>query len=199
MMPTTSGPKKLIVVSAPSGAGKTTLCARLLKDFPEMRLSISSTTRAPRGDEKHGVAYFFMSREEFESGIQDGDFAEWALVHGNYYGTSKRVLEESFKAGIPVLLDIDVQGAESLRRAFPTETLTVFISPPNVEVLEQRLRARGTDSESSIARRMGNARKEMAEMDKFDVVVINDDFDRAYAELRVQVAQALGKPAGGRA
>ena len=184
--------KKLIVLSAPSGAGKTTLCARLLKDIPELKLSISSTTRAPRGTEKHGTEYFFLSKDEFERGIQAGDFAEWAKVHGNYYGTSKRTLEQAVLAGRPVLLDIDVQGAESLRLAFPSETYTIFVSPPSIEVLEQRLRARGTDTEETIARRMQNARDEMAEKDKFHAILINDDFERAYAELKSLVTRALG-------
>jgi guanylate kinase len=183
--------KMLIVLSAPSGAGKTTLCARLLKDLPGLRLSISSTTRAPRGQEKDGVHYLFLSRDQFETGIRDHRFAEWALVHGNYYGTSKDFLEGSFRAGTPVLLDIDVQGAESLRHAFPAETYTVFISPPDLETLEKRLRARGTDSEETIRKRMNNARTEMAAMSKFDAIIVNDDLERAYSELREVITRAL--------
>lgn len=183
--------KMLIVLSAPSGAGKTTLCARLLQDLPALRLSISSTTRAPRGQEKDGVHYSFLSRDQFETGIRDHRFAEWALVHGNYYGTSKDFLEGSFRAGTPVLLDIDVQGAESLRHAFPAETYTVFISPPDLETLEKRLRARGTDSEETIRKRMNNARTEMAAMSKFDAIIVNDDLERAYSELREVVNRAL--------
>ncbi len=190
--------RKLIVISAPSGAGKTTLCSRLLRDFAELTLSISTTTRAPRGEEKHGVAYFFVSRQEFEQGIQAGEFAEWALVHGNYYGTSRKTLEDSFRAGRAVLLDIDVQGAASLRQAFPAETCTIFISPPDLETLETRLRARGTDSEESIARRMANSRQEMAEASRFDTVIVNDELEKAYAALQSRVAKALGRDPGGR-
>ena len=113
------------------------------------------------------------------------------MVHGNYYGTSKDFLEGSFRAGTPVLLDIDVQGAESLRNVFPSETYTVFISPPDLDTLEKRLRARGTDTEETIRKRMNNARTEMAAMSKFDAIIVNDDLDRAYSELREVVARAL--------
>lgn len=177
-------PGHLIVISAPSGAGKTTLCARLLQDFPELVLSISSTTRAPRGQEKHGVEYFFLNRPEFEAQIQAGRFAEWALVHGNYYGTSKDVIEKAFASGKSVLLDIDVQGAASLAKSYPHETYRVFISPPSIAELEARLRARRTDSEETIQKRVKNAEEEMKRLPEFDKVVINDQLDRAYTELR---------------
>jgi guanylate kinase len=182
----------LIVVSAPSGAGKTTLCARLLQDFDNVVLSISSTTRAPRGQEKDGVEYFFLSRQEFESQIQAGRFAEWALVHGNYYGTSKEVIEKAFATGKSVLLDIDVQGAASLAKAYPKETFRVFISPPSLEALEKRLRSRGTDSEETIQKRLKNAEEEMKRAGEFDKVVVNDQLDRAYSELKELVRKRLG-------
>lgn len=188
---------RLIVLSAPSGAGKTTLCQRLLRDFPVLRLSISSTTRALRGAEVHGREYFFVSREEFERQIQERRFAEWALVHGNYYGTSKDFIEQTFQAGNSVLLDIDVQGAESLRREFPEECFSVFVSPPSLEVLERRLRDRRTDSEETIRKRMSNARSEMAERDRFHRVIVNDELERAYAELKATVAGALDLLPGG--
>lgn len=182
---------KLIVISAPSGAGKTTLCQRLLQEFSELTLSISSTTRPPRGQERHGREYFFLSRDEFERQIQEGRFAEWALVHGNYYGTSKDTIEKAFQAGKSVLLDIDVQGAESLRKAFPKEAFTVFVSPPSLDELERRLRARGTDSEETIQKRIKNARAEMEHASKFDRVVLNDQLERACGELNSIVRQAL--------
>ncbi|MGZ3709788.1 MAG: guanylate kinase [Bdellovibrionota bacterium] len=188
----TSGVTKLIVISAPSGAGKTTLCQRLLADFPQLTLSVSSTTRQPRGAEEHAKEYHFLSTEEFEKQIAAGRFAEWARVHGNYYGTSKDVIDRAFAAGKSVLLDIDVQGAESLRKAYPGATCLIFVSPPSIEELEFRLRARATDSEQSIQRRLTNAREEMARADIFDHVIINDQLDRAYRELAALVRKELG-------
>ena len=192
----TSSPR-LIVVSAPSGAGKTTLCARLLQDFPNLRLSISSTTRAPRGQERDGVEYHFLSTPRFESMIARDEFAEWANVHGNYYGTTKATIEQTFARGRSVLLDIDVQGAESLRRAFGDRCVTIFIAPPSMQELEKRLRGRGTEKEETIARRMKNAEDEMREAVKFNITIVNDQFDRAYAELKSFVEKSTG--AGGKA
>ena len=183
---------KLVVISAPSGAGKTTLCQRLLKDFPDqLTLSISSTTRAPRGQEQDGREYHFLTREEFEKQMSQNLFAEWAKVHGNYYGTSRAVVEAAFKRGLSVLLDIDVQGASSLHKSFPGRCLRIFISPPDLKTLEARLRARGTESEESLAKRMRNAEAEMARAVEFDAVILNDELDRAYGELKQRVAEAL--------
>lgn len=191
--------KRLIILSAPSGAGKTTLCARLLRDFPSLRLSVSCTTRPPRGEERDGVHYFFLSREEFEKQIQAGRFAEWAQVHGNYYGTSKDFLEQCFAEGYSVLLDIDVQGAASLKKAYPAEAYLVFVSPPDLTTLEKRLRSRDTDNEETIQRRLANARAEMEKARLFDKTIVNDDLERAYAELHALVARQLANanPGGG--
>lgn len=179
------GAPKLIVVSAPSGAGKTTLCQMLLRDFPDrLVLSISSTTRPPRGDERNGREYFFLSREEFERSIREGRFAEWARVHSHFYGTSKEVIERSFSEGKSVLLDIDVQGAMSLARAYPGSCHRIFIVPPDMATLEGRLRSRGTESEDAIQRRLENARAELARREEFDRTVVNDTLDRAYLELK---------------
>jgi len=177
-------PPYLIVISAPSGAGKTTLCRRLLDDFPSLLLSISSTTRPPRGTERHGHEYFFLTVQEFEDQIQRGCFAEWARVHGNYYGTSKAVIENAFLDGKSVLLDIDVQGAEKLKLAFPTQCYRIFITPPSLAELEFRLRARGTETEETIQKRLKNAQVEMATSKDFDYIVVNDSLDRAYMELK---------------
>jgi guanylate kinase len=184
-------PSLLIVISAPSGAGKTTLCQRLLADFPDIQLSISCTTRAPRGKEQNGRDYFFLTVEEFEASISRGDFTEWARVHGNYYGTSKKFVEDTLARGQSVLLDIDVQGAESFRRLFPEQSLLIFVAPPSLEVLEQRLRDRGTDSEASIQGRMKNAAEEMARQDLFDHVLVNDDLNDTYRKLSSLVSAAL--------
>jgi guanylate kinase len=184
---------QLIVVSAPSGAGKTTLCQRLLADFRDrLTLSISSTTRAPRGGEVEGQHYFFLSVPDFEQLIQDGMFAEWARVHDNYYGTSRAAIDGAFAAGKSVLLDIYVQGAASLALAYPAATLRIFVAPPSLADLESRLRARGTDREETIQKRMKNAAGEMARQHEFDKVIVNDQLDRAYLELRSAVEAVVG-------
>jgi guanylate kinase len=178
----------LIVVSAPSGAGKSTLCTRLLSELSSrLSLSISTTSRAPRGSERDGVEYFFVRAPEFEERIRRSDFAEWAQVHGNYYGTSRSTLTRFWSTGRHVLLDIDVQGTASLKQAYPERTFTVFIAPPSLEVLEARLRGRGTDSEESVQKRMRNAVDEMSRQNEFDQVILNEDLERAYHELREAV------------
>jgi guanylate kinase len=182
---------KLIVVSAPSGAGKTTLCERLLKEFPELTLSISSTTRAPRGQERDGKDYYFLSKRVFEEQIRAGRFAEWAEVHGYYYGTSKDTIERTLEQGKSVLLDIDVQGAESLRKSYPKQCLSFFIAPPDLKALEIRLRGRGTDSEETIQKRLRNAIAEMQEAPRFHHCIVNDNLERAYQKLRDSVGEAL--------
>lgn len=182
---------KLVVISAPSGTGKTTLCARLLREIPELVLSISTTTRAPRGTEKEGVEYFFVPKDEFRGKIAAGRFAEWAEVHGNFYGTTKDFVERAFSAGKSLLLDIDVQGADQLKKNYPGQTLRVFLKPPSMAELERRLRARGTDSEESIAKRLAGAAKEMAHEEHFDRVIVNDDLERAYFELAGVVLGAI--------
>lgn len=183
---------KLIILSAPSGAGKTTFCQRLLKDFPSrLVLSISSTTRKPRGQEKHGQEYFFIDMDEFRRGIKDGQFAEWAEVHGNFYGTSKKVIDDAFKAGKSVLLDIDVQGAASLREAYPDQCFDVFISPPSLEVLEQRLRARGTEQDTEIKKRLTNAKAEMTRSGEFKIVLVNQDLEQSYRRLKSLVEEQV--------
>lgn len=188
----------LIVVSAPSGAGKSTLCGELLKKLStRLALSISSTSRAPRGQEVNGKEYFFLSKAEFEQSIKGDVFAEWANVHDHYYGTSKKTLENFWSQKKHVLLDIDVQGAESLRNAYPDRCFTVFIAPPSMEVLEQRLRGRGTESEAAIQKRMSNARHEMSHQDRFDFAVVNDDFDKTYEKLEKEVVRFMDQLEGG--
>ena len=183
--------KRIIVLSAPSGTGKTTLCERLLKAIPDLELSISLTTRAPRGMEKDGIHYHFVSRDQFQSEIDQGLFVEWAQVHGNYYGTSKRVIDATLAKGKCALLDIDVQGAESFRKAYPELALTVFVSPPSLEILEKRLRARKTDSEETIQKRLKNARDEMIEAPRFHEQLVNDDLEQTADELIELVSDAI--------
>lgn len=174
----------LIIVSAPSGAGKTTLCKMLLKEFAEIELSVSCTTRQPRANEKHGTDYYFLKQDDFKKIVTDNGFAEWAQVHGNFYGTSKDSIENAFSRGKSLLLEIDVQGAKCLKQSYPSQCLTVFISPPSLEELERRLRHRKTESDETLQERMNNARKEMEESKFYDHVIVNSDLDRAYQELK---------------
>ncbi len=172
-----------LVISAPSGAGKSTLVERLRVEFPHFAYSISCTTRAPRGEEKDGKDYHFLTREEFLSRREAGYFAEWAEVHGNLYGTPKAPVQEHLASGRDVLFDIDVQGALQVKSVFP-QGLFVFIQPPSRQELERRLRGRGTDSDEAIARRLGNALGELRQAEKFDYLIVNDDLDTAADELR---------------
>jgi guanylate kinase len=172
----------IFIISAPSGAGKTTLCKAALAAFADMRYSVSFTTRAPRPGEENGRDYVFVTAPEFEAGIRGGRWAEWAQVHGNYYGTSADVLAQSLSAGCDILLDIDVQGARQICARFP-ESVTIFIMPPSLEVLRQRLVSRGTDRLEVIAMRIDNAGREMAQRDVYRHVVVNDDLETAITEL----------------
>ena len=172
----------LYIVTAPSGAGKTTLVRLLLENDPGIRLSISCTTRAPRAGEVDGREYYFATVPEFLGKIESGDFLEWAEVHGNYYGTSKSWIAAEMAAGRDVLLEIDWQGAQQVRKLFP-EAIGVFVVPPSLDELSSRLSGRGTDSEETIARRLAAARHEMRHMAEFDYVIINDDLQQALGDL----------------
>mgnify|MGYP000588405240 CR=1 FL=1 len=176
--------KRLIILSAPSGAGKTTLCDRLLKDFKNIRLSVSSTTRPKRPYEIDGTHYFFLTPEEFEKKEKTGDFAEWAVVHSNRYGTSKSMIEGFFKAGFHVLFDIDVQGAVNLQKLYGERALLIFIHPPSLEVLAQRLRDRKGDTAEVIERRLQNALAEIQYSTSFDYEITNDNLEEAYHQLK---------------
>ncbi len=173
----------LFIVAAPSGAGKTTLVRLLLEKDAGIRVSISSTTRAPRLGESDGREYNFVDVQSFLEMVSRGEFLEWAEVHGNYYGTSKRWIETEMAAGRDVLLEIDWQGAQQVRKVFP-EAIGVFILPPSLEELKSRLSGRGTDSAEVIARRIAAARDEMRHVDEFDYVIINDDLQQALGNLR---------------
>ena len=172
----------LFVVVAPSGAGKTSLVAELLKKEPNIRLSISYTTRAPRKGEANGREYHFVSRPEFEKMIEAGEFLEYANVYGNYYGTSKRWIEMELAGDHDVLLEIDWQGARQLRALFP-HMVGIFILPPSLAELRKRLESRGKDSPEAIARRMASAREEISHVLEFEYIIVNDRFDEALSDL----------------
>jgi guanylate kinase len=168
----------LYIVSAPSGAGKSTLCRMLMERLPELRYSISTTTRPPREGEVDGRDYFFTDVETFKAGIQANKWAEWAEVHGNYYGTSAEFIDHERAAGRDVLLDIDVQGAAQLCAKYP-DAITIFIMPPSPDVLRQRLEQRGADTSDTIDQRMANARQEMAQRVAYQHTVVNDRLEEA--------------------
>jgi len=173
----------LLVVSAPSGAGKTSLCRAITDSLENLTHSISYATRKPRPGEIDGRDYHFVSPERFQDMIRDGDFAEWAEVHSNLYGTSRRVLDDMVGKGIDVILDIDTQGAKQIKQKYK-DAIYVFIMPPSFDVLEERLRNRNSDKEDEIKKRMRRAHEEIRDYTMYDYLVVNHDFDRALTELR---------------
>ena len=183
-----SGPRRgrLFVIAAPSGAGKTSLVRALMEREPSLRFSISYTTRQQRPTETHGRDYFFVSRDEFEAMVERGEFLEHARVFDNYYGTARAQVEASLAAGQDLILEIDWQGAQQIRRQLP-ECISIFILPPSRGELERRLRGRGTDAEEVIQRRLRDAASDMTHWREFDHVVVNDVFDRALDELQAIV------------
>ncbi len=173
----------LFVISAPSGAGKTSLCREIVDIFPDLRQSVSFTTRAPRSGEREGEDYRFVSREAFAEMVAQGAFAEWAEVHGNRYGTSLQTLETAGAEGIDLLLDIDCQGAAQIK-ANHGRGVFIFVLPPDLAELEKRLRGRNTDAPEVIEKRISNARQEIREAPWYDYVIINDQFPEAVSQLK---------------
>lgn len=181
----------LFIVSAPSGAGKTSLVRELIESLDGIRVSVSHTTRAQRRGEVDGVNYHFVSIAEFEAMISRGEFFEYAQVFDNFYGTSRSAVEALLKAGQDVILEIDWQGAQQVREQVP-DSVSIFILPPSCDELERRLASRGTDAHATIARRMRDAVSEMSHYDEYDYLVINDDFTTALRELQsLVIAQRL--------
>ncbi|ACH40212.1 guanylate kinase [Citrifermentans bemidjiense Bem] len=173
----------LYVISAPSGAGKTSLCKEIIDIFPNLRHSVSHTTRPPRTGEVHGRDYFFVGKEEFNRMVEAGEFAEWAEVHGNLYGTSLATLKESRTDGIDLILDIDCQGARQLKGRFEGGVY-IFVLPPNIEELRRRLDHRSSDSPEVIERRINNAAGEIKEARWYDYIIVNDRFSEAVEQLK---------------
>lgn len=178
----------LFIISAPSGAGKTTLLKAVLKEFPDMRYSISSTTRAPRNSEQDGVDYHFISRQAFKKNIEKGCWAEWAEVHGNFYGTSAEFIEKSLSSGRDILLDIDVQGTIRILKHYP-DSVTIFILPPSMETLRERLETRGTESRAAIEKRLADAQKEMTYKDIYSHIIVNDQLPQAIEKLTAVIKE----------
>lgn len=182
---------KMIVICAPSGTGKSTLLNRLKADIPDLVWSVSCTTRPMRTGEVHGKDYYFIKVETFEKQISGDEFIEWAKVHSNYYGTSKRFVNEGIQNKWKMLFDLDVQGADAMKKIYGDEAQVIFIEPPSIEELEKRLRARGTDSDKVIIERIENARKELLRKHDFDHILMNDDVEGAYKELKALVQRIL--------
>ena len=183
----------VLVVSAPSGAGKTTLCRLLVKRL-RFSFSVSHTTRSPRSGEVEGRDYYFVDRKTFEEMIRRGEFLEWAEVHGNLYGTSWQEVNRRLSSGQDLLLDIDVQGASQVRQRLGFRAVFVFIRPPSLEELKRRLRARGTEDEDALARRLARAREELHYAPWFDYVVVNDELERAFEDLAAIVRAERCRP-----
>jgi len=172
----------LFIISAPSGAGKTTLVKAVLQQFRDMLYSISYTTRKPRAEERDGIDYHFISKQDFKKGINKGRWAEWAEVYGNYYGTSVEFIEKSLSSGCDILLDIDVQGTLQILKHYP-DSVTIFILPPSMNALRKRLEVRGSDSQAVIEKRLLNARKEMTQKKMYRHIIVNDVLSEAIKEL----------------
>jgi guanylate kinase len=172
----------LFIISAPSGAGKTTLVKAVLQQFRDVLYSISYTTRKPRADEQDGIDYHFISKQDFKKGINKGRWAEWAEVYGNYYGTSAEFIEKGLSSGCDILLDIDVQGTLQILKHYP-DSVTIFILPPSMNALRKRLEMRGSDSQAVIEKRLFNAKKEMIQKKMYRHIIVNDILSEAIKEL----------------
>jgi guanylate kinase len=183
----------LFVITAPSGAGKTSLIDAVMKDDPSLKISVSYTTRKPRPGEKDGVDYHFVDAKTFRRMQQRGEFLESAQVHGNHYGTAKRVILDAVAKGEDIILEIDWQGAQQVRRLYPG-AVGIFILPPSIEELERRMRARAQDSDAVIRRRAANAREELAHAGEFKYAIINKDFETARRELAEIIQRERAKP-----
>jgi guanylate kinase len=197
--PSANPPGQLLVLSAPSGAGKTTLAHRFLAGHADAVFSVSATTRAPRGAERDGVDYHFVTPARFAELVAAGALAEWAEVHGRRYGTLRETVQAALGQGRIAVFDIDVQGGEQIKAAFPGQATTIFILPPDAAELERRLRGRSTDGEEVIARRLAEARAEVARgLRSYRYVVVNDDLPAALARIEAIAAAERARLAGGR-
>ncbi|AYF43387.1 guanylate kinase [Halobacteriovorax sp. BALOs_7] len=175
---------KIIVIVAPSGSGKSTLIKRIKAEFLDLLESVSFTTRKAREGEINGQHYNFISEQEFLDRKENDEFLEWAKVHGNYYGTSKKFVEDEISKGHNLLFDLDIQGTDSFKEYFGDRARVIFIAPPSIEALENRLRGRGTETEESLNIRLENAKRELLRKDDYDYLVVNDELEKAYLDLK---------------
>ncbi|WP_217602764.1 guanylate kinase [Chitinophaga sp. GbtcB8] len=179
---------KIIIITAPSGAGKTTIVRRLLAELPQLAFSISASTRSPRENEVHGRDYYFLSTDEFHQNIEANAFAEYEMVYvGKYYGTLKSELQRIWDLGKVPMVDIDVKGAVSIKEKYQQAALTIFIQPPSLEALRERLSERGTETQASLEERLAKARYELSFAPEFDEIVLNDELEKAYATVKALV------------
>jgi guanylate kinase len=186
--------KKIVVITAPSGAGKTSITHYLLRTIPRLSFSVSAATRTCRPNEVHGRDYYFISPQEFQRKIEDHEFAEWEMVYqDNYYGTLKSELERIWSREQIPLLDIDVNGALRIKKKYPDSSLAIFVLPPSVEELKKRLLSRGTESQASLQTRINKATEELSYRDRFDRIVVNDNLDKACQEAANIVQEFIGK------
>lgn len=186
---------KLIVVSAPSGCGKTTIAKDILQRHPEMLFSVSATTRTKRENEVHGKAYFFLSKEEFERKISNNELVEWEQIYGNYYGTLKSEVDATLKAGKSMLFDVDVKGALSIKKQYPDDAVLIFIEPPSIEILTERLTNRKTEDAATIRKRLDRVPMEIEKGKQFDFRVMNDLLPKAISDVDTIICNALGTTA----
>ncbi len=184
---------KLIVISAPSGSGKTTIAKKMLERFPFMRFSVSATTRPKRNGEVEGKDYFFLTREEFEKKIQNGELLEWEEIYGNYYGTLKSIVEDALKSGDILIFDVDVNGAISIKEKFPDDSILIFIKPPNMETLKERLKRRRTESEEQIKKRLERVPMELEKAKYFDYIFVNDDLEDTIKSVERAISNEIEK------
>lgn len=183
---------KVIILVSPSGGGKSTIAKRLFEDFEDLKFSVSATTRPSRDGEIDGKHYFFLSDEEFQQKIDSGDFLEWEEFYGGKrYGTLQSVVDKNLKSGYFILLDVEVKGAVNINKIYGDDCLSIFIQPPSIEVLKQRLINRGTEDDETLALRLERAKEELTYADQFDRIIINDDLETAYAQVKEAVTEFM--------